>query len=150
MIASYQQEIEEDFGLIRFEIGKTTTDKRGRGRPSKYALLTEDQTYAYLAYSQNTEQARARKRKLVKAFSVAREAILTLQVTSQANLTNLTARQIRMIGLAARMIDLDQKGKPCEHLMELFVAECESMTLTERLWGETRPKQIPQSYPPIF
>jgi len=41
------------------EIAKTTSDGFGRGRPSSSVLLTEDQTYAYMAYSQNHAAASA-------------------------------------------------------------------------------------------
>src|SRR5579859_7903472 len=71
LIADYQTEMEVDFGKVRLEItpsGKTR-------QPQKYALLTEDQTYAYMAYSQNTEQARSCKRRLVKAFREARDLL---------------------------------------------------------------------------
>ncbi|TMC19186.1 MAG: hypothetical protein E6J34_15550 [Chloroflexi bacterium] len=68
MIVEYQEEIEQDFGKVRFEItpsGKTN-------QPQKYALLTEEQTYAYMSYSKNTVQSRACKRLLVSAFTQAK------------------------------------------------------------------------------
>lgn len=150
LIVKYQQEIEEDFGLIRFENGKTTTDKQGRGRPTKYALLTEDQTYAFLAYSQNTEQARTCKRKLVKAFAIAREAAITLQVAPNADLANLTARQIRMVGLMARITDLIEANQPCDHLIHLFIAECQSAMLADRIWEGPSVKRIKKPGVPVF
>ena len=74
-IVEYQAEIEEDFGKVRILIAPS-----GRtNQPQKYALLTEDQTYAYMSYSQNTDQARACKRMLVKAFRDAREQIKQLE-----------------------------------------------------------------------
>ena len=82
MIVDYQEEVEKDFGFLRLEFAKTTTDPQSRGRPSSYALLTEDQCYVYLAYSQNTVQARACKRKLVKAFGEARRQLTQLQQPS--------------------------------------------------------------------
>lgn len=71
LVKKYQAEVEKDFGSLRFENAKI----EGRGRPQKYALLTEDQTYVYLAYSKNTAQARACKRLLVKAFAEARQQL---------------------------------------------------------------------------
>ncbi len=79
MIKRYQQEIEADFGRLRCEIGVKVGPQRGN--LPRYALLTEDQTSAYLSYSQNTPQARACKRLLVKAFGDAR---VQLQVASAA------------------------------------------------------------------
>lgn len=78
LITEYQEEVEEDFGKVRFEIapsGKTNQSQ-------KYAKLTEDQSYVYLAYSQNTPQARACKRNLVKAFAEAR-SLLTEKAFTQ-------------------------------------------------------------------
>ncbi len=72
MIAEYEQEIEEDFGQVRFEIAAVKTPGSRGAKHVKYALLTENQTYAYMSYSQNTPQARACKRLLVKAFAEAK------------------------------------------------------------------------------
>ena len=79
LITNYQQEIEEDFGKVRFQIapsGKTN-------QPQRYALLTDDQTYAYMSYSQNTPQARHCKRLLVKAFAEARNRLAEIARPSE-------------------------------------------------------------------
>jgi phage regulator Rha-like protein len=70
MVKQYEEEVSKDFGQVRFEIGLGTPGRGGKA--PKWALLTEDQSYVYLAYSQNTEQARGCKRLLVKAFAEAR------------------------------------------------------------------------------
>src|SRR5579859_549160 len=77
LIVEYQQEIEADFGVMRFEIAVKSGPQRGK--LPQYALLTEDQTFAYMAYSQNTEKARGCKRLLVKAFRDAREQLRLLE-----------------------------------------------------------------------
>jgi phage regulator Rha-like protein len=82
MILEYQQEVEEDFGILRFKIAEI----KRRGQPQKYVLLTENQTYAYMSYSQNTPQARACKRLLVKAFAEAREQLHQLERQQQTSL----------------------------------------------------------------
>lgn len=74
LITKYQDEVESDFGVIRFENGKPLQGSLG-GRPEKYALLTEGQSYVYMAYSKNTEKARAFKRMLVRAFLEAKKAV---------------------------------------------------------------------------
>ncbi len=74
LILKYQQEIEEDWGFLRFEIAKIAEASQ-RGRPEKYALLTEQQSYLILTYSKNTVQARQCKRNLVKAFDEAKKLI---------------------------------------------------------------------------
>lgn len=61
----------EEFGKARFEIeasGKTNQQQ-------KFYLLNEDQAYLLLAYSQNTEQARDLKKRLVRAFGEQRRLL---------------------------------------------------------------------------
>jgi phage regulator Rha-like protein len=72
VVKKYKSEIEDDFGEVRFENGKLGEE----GRPTIYALLTEDQATCLMTYSKNTEQVRAAKRNLVKSFSKAKELIL--------------------------------------------------------------------------
>lgn len=74
VILKYREEIEEDWGVLRFEISKPLEGSQG-GRPEKYALLTEQQSYLVLTYSKNTPAARQCKRKLVKAFDEAKKLI---------------------------------------------------------------------------
>lgn len=76
LILEHQQEVEKDFGVLRFEIAKPHEGSKG-GRPVKYALLTENQVYTYLTFSQNTEKARQCKILLVKAFSEAKKQLAT-------------------------------------------------------------------------
>jgi len=74
MILKYQCEIEKDFSQLRFQ--NSVGDRpQGGGNPEKYALLTEDQTLAYMTYTQNTDKARACKRLLVKAFIEAKKVL---------------------------------------------------------------------------
>lgn len=74
MIKKYQTEVEKDFGVIQIKTDLPPKGSKG-GRPSKYALLTENQSYAYLTYSDNTKEARECKRKLVTNFATARQII---------------------------------------------------------------------------
>jgi phage regulator Rha-like protein len=78
LIKKYQEEIEEDFSLIRFQNGSVKTATSRGTKYTTFALLTEEQTYAYMSYSRNTEQARMCKRLLVKAFMKAKEHIAAL------------------------------------------------------------------------
>ena len=70
-IYEYQSETEEAFGFLRFETGKIS----GRGRPPKYALLTEDQATFLMTLSRNTPEVVRCKINLVKAFSKAKELL---------------------------------------------------------------------------
>lgn len=104
IIVKYRDEIEGDFGIVRFENAKI----KGRGRPEKYALLTEDQTNVYMSYSRNTEQARACKRMLVKAFSDAKKIIAQLlqgqRVLTEQEIFNQSFHQ-RCVKNASRVPD---------------------------------------------
>jgi len=67
LIDEYRFDFEE-FGVIRFQIGKPPKGSKG-GRPEKCALLNEDQAYLLLTYAKNTPEARRLKVNLVKAFA---------------------------------------------------------------------------------
>ena len=56
----------EALGVVRFQIHKSTA-KTG-GRPTRFALLSEDQSYLLLTYSRNNDRVRGLKVRLVKAF----------------------------------------------------------------------------------
>lgn len=74
LIEQYLADFEE-FGLTRFETEKI----EGRGRPEKFYLLNEDQSYLLLTYSQNTPQARDLKKRLVRSFGEHRRALTNPQ-----------------------------------------------------------------------
>lgn len=73
-VDKYQAQIEQAFGVLRFEIGKPSKGSQG-GRPQKYVLLTENQATFIMTVSQNTPQVVATKLGLVVAFSRAKELI---------------------------------------------------------------------------
>jgi len=68
---TYQPQIEQAFGILRFEIGKN----KGRGRPSRYALLSEDQATFVMTLSRNTPEVVQCKLDLVQAFSRAKQSL---------------------------------------------------------------------------
>lgn len=74
---TYQRQIEQAFQIIRFEIGKID----GRGRPPRYALLTEDQATFVMTLSRNSPEVVQCKLDLVKAFSKAKELLRQRQDT---------------------------------------------------------------------
>lgn len=74
LILRYQSDLEE-FGILPFQMEEI----KGRGQPAKFALLNEDQSYLLLTYSQNTEQARDLKKRLVRSFGEHRRALTNLQ-----------------------------------------------------------------------
>ena len=74
IVIKYRQEIEADFGVLRFENTKPLKGSSG-GRPGQYVFLTEEQATVIMTYSRNTEKVRHCKRKLVKAFTKAKKLI---------------------------------------------------------------------------
>jgi phage regulator Rha-like protein len=70
-VETYQTQIEQAFGIIRFETEKTGK----RGRPQKYALLTEDQASVSMTFSRNTPDVVQCKIDLVLAFSKAKDLL---------------------------------------------------------------------------
>ena len=71
-IGTYQSQIEQAFGVVRFETGKPPSGSKG-GRPQKYALLTEDQATFLMTLSRNTPEVVQCKIELVVAFSKAKD-----------------------------------------------------------------------------
>lgn len=77
VVKKYQTEIEQDFGVFRFQNGKPQNPLGGR--PEIFIWLTEDQATVLMTYSRNTDQVRACKRALVKAFSQAKKQLINQQ-----------------------------------------------------------------------
>jgi phage regulator Rha-like protein len=69
LVNDYQSDFEQ-LGVLRFEIGKPAGP--AGGRPDRFALLNEDQSYLLLTFSRNTAKVRQLKVNLVKAFKQAR------------------------------------------------------------------------------
>ncbi len=69
-IEKYKQQIESTFGIIAFE-----TRKSKRGKPEKFAWLTEQQSTFLMTLSRNTEKVVQCKLELVKAFDEAKKII---------------------------------------------------------------------------
>lgn len=86
-VLKYQQQVEAKCGIIHFENGKI----QGRGRPERYARLTELQTNAYLGLVKNTPQSVELKIDLAVAFDKAKkiiEALLNQQIPQGLSLQN--------------------------------------------------------------
>ena len=79
-INDHQFHVEQGFGILRFETAKL----EGRGRPNRFAYLTEDQATFVMTLSRNSEKVVQCKLKLVKAFSAAKQALQALPATQPA------------------------------------------------------------------
>lgn len=68
---TYETQIQQAFGFLRFEIGEI----QGRGRPARYAFLDEDQATFVMTLSRNSPEVVQCKIELVQAFSKAKELL---------------------------------------------------------------------------
>ncbi|ELS01119.1 Phage regulatory protein Rha [Xenococcus sp. PCC 7305] len=108
VVIQFQQEIEDDWGVIEFKKRKPSKGSRG-GRPERYALLTEEQCNLIATYSKNTPKARVCKRKLVKSFAKAKEVIK--QVIPQQS------DRIRELELQLAIAKTTKESKELDHTM---------------------------------
>ncbi|MFZ1492453.1 MAG: Rha family transcriptional regulator [Candidatus Competibacter denitrificans] len=113
LIEQYQADFEE-FGVCPFETAKPPKGSNG-GRPEKFALLNEDQSYLLLTYCQNTEQARDLKKRLVQAFSECRRQLqpttkpapkLTREERYRLGVYRDAVKTAELIGLSGNMARL--------------------------------------------
>lgn len=74
-IRTHQAIIERDFGNLLFQTGTSTPNSNGAKHQIKYCLLTEDQFIFIATLSRNSAKVVQFKAKLVKAFSIARQAL---------------------------------------------------------------------------
>lgn len=77
-IKKYEKRIEQRFGIIRFEIGRSQPNANGAVHEIKYALLTENQATTLMTFSKNTDAVIECKLDLVAAFSEAKQIIKTV------------------------------------------------------------------------
>lgn len=80
-VAKYKRQIEARFGIIRFEVGEI----RGRGKPEKFAYLTEAQASSLMTFSRNTDEVVEAKLDLVDAFEKAKTLIKTIVAHPEVN-----------------------------------------------------------------
>lgn len=71
----------EEFGVLRFEIGKPSSPLGGR--PQSFAILNENQCYLLLTFVRNSKVTVSLKTKLIAAFSRAREELARVRMQDQ-------------------------------------------------------------------
>lgn len=76
IIKKYESQIEQGFGVLRFQNGEPNGGSKG-GRPEVFAWLTEDQCLFVMTLSRNTDQVIECKMNLVKAFAEARRQLIS-------------------------------------------------------------------------
>lgn len=78
LLQDKQEYIEKYFGVLRFTTAKPSADSVG-GRPEKYVLLTEEQSYYALTFCENTPRAMELRARLIKEFMEAKRQIAGLK-----------------------------------------------------------------------
>jgi phage regulator Rha-like protein len=73
-LATYETLMEQSFGVLLFQTGKPSGGSKG-GRPSRYALLSEDQATFLMTLSRNSPEVVQCKLDLVKSFAKAKEIL---------------------------------------------------------------------------
>lgn len=76
-LETYQTQIEQAFGVFRFEIGKPTSPQGGR--PSRFVFLNEDQATFVMTLSRNSPEVVQAKIDLVVAFASAKARLKEIQ-----------------------------------------------------------------------
>ena len=84
LIDDYQTQVEQAFGILRFE----NAEIEGRGRPARFAFLTEDQATFVMTLSRNTDAVVKAKLSLGRSFSAAKAALMS-QVAPQPSAPTL-------------------------------------------------------------
>jgi len=93
LLCQHKEAIEQELGIIRFEIGKI----EGRGRPEKIALLTEDQATALITMFRNTPVVVRFKVALARAFG---EAKRQRRLPSYGDLARMVIELESKLGIA--------------------------------------------------
>ena len=106
VLKKYQSEIEEDFGQVHFKNGKLGEE----GRPTVYALLTEDQATCLMTYSKNTDQVRAAKRNLVKSFSKAKDLLQGARVEHEPLKLAPPIERVASLMASLKFFDIDAEN----------------------------------------
>ncbi len=107
-IEKYRSQIESTFGIIAFE-----TRKSPRGRPEKFAWLTEQQSTFLMTLSRNTERVVQCKLELVKAFDEAKkllEKVISAQSPEESNIPALPSARERLETIRLGMNLLEDLG----------------------------------------
>jgi phage regulator Rha-like protein len=108
LIKNHKEVIENDFGIIGFEIGKIN----GKGRPSKYCFLSENQALFVVALMKNTPKVMVFKSLIVRSFVYYREQIQQLSTVSLNKINEAILLLAESYGsIAGRITTLEQRVK---------------------------------------
>lgn len=115
----------EEFGVVRFEIGKPAASSNGGGRPVKYAVLTEPQSALLITYLRNNAKVRDFKKRLVGGFFAMRQLLLTRQSPP------LQGSELMAAGFVEAMKQLDQRDARIHQLESARATDAPKVTYVD-------------------
>jgi hypothetical protein len=121
-IDTYQTQIEQAFGVLRFQTAKPISPSGGR--PARYALLNEDQATFLMTLSRNTDEVIVLKIELVQKFSKAKQLLKLLSGPTTTVLTHTTVYVKRLENMRDHSV--------ADHLWTTFREGAEVLLLVER------------------
>ena len=138
-VLKYQGQVEAKCGIIHFENGEI----KGRGRPERYARLTELQTNAYLGLVKNTPQSVELKIDLAVAFDEAKRIIANSQVQVTNNQPQDVFETLRDAKLLRSTIeDLEDKALSLKKTLQ-FLKTGEEMLFPSQMHTRGKRKAPP-------
>ena len=115
----------KEFGMVSFEMTKTTNTNLGNGRPSKTYFLNEQQVYLLFTYLRNNEIVRNFKVALIKAFFEMRQELYHIASKSFQGKSVLHTINGLKGGLAVK----DRKINQLESRIQFLASENESLKI---------------------
>jgi len=146
----------EELGVLPFETAKPPQGSAG-GRPEKFYLLNEDQTYFLMTLVRNTAQAVELKKRLVQAFAECRKRLdqpsgtFDLAAMTSAALRELAAKVEEVATLKAAVITMQPKADFYDHVAgsEALFDRSDAAKLLrtgpKRLWASLREWKVVQA-----
>ncbi|WP_062288941.1 Rha family transcriptional regulator [Nostoc piscinale] len=139
VIKKYQAQVEQAFGILRFENGKPETGSKG-GRPEVFAWLTEEQSTFYMTLSRNTDQVVQCKSGLVAAFTEAKKRV-------QQPSPNLTPIQI-LAAIAQQMAEQERQQLETQRQLDLVKSDVATIKQIQSD-AELALKELPPATKPV-
>jgi hypothetical protein len=121
-VENYRTQVEQAFGVLRFETAKPTSPQGGR--PATYILLNEDQATFLMTLSRNTNEVITLKIELVQKFSKAKQLLKLLSGPTTTVLTHTTVYVKRLENMRDHSVE--------DHLWTTFREGAEVLLLVER------------------
>lgn len=115
----------EEFGVVRFEIGKPAASQNGGGRPVKYAVLTEPQSALAITYLRNNAKVRDFKKRLVRGFYAMRRLL------AEQSVQPLQGSELMAAGYAEAMKTLEARDSRIHQLESRAAVDAPKVTYVD-------------------